>query len=146
MKRFTSAWRAHAEGGVPGLHAWHTFAEDGVSGPRAWHAHAEDGVPGLRSANSYSLRPGTPPSAETVAFAAQRVRGECGATSATASAAGIGAAHAVSKNWLNGVGGRNLGCVRAVNSPMSATSRDATARPHQGFMRRESRAALEHLR
>jgi len=37
-----------------------------------WHAHAEDGVPGLRSANSYPLRPGTPPSAETVAFDAQR--------------------------------------------------------------------------
>ncbi len=29
-------------------------------------AHAEGGVPALRSANSYPLRPETPPSAESV--------------------------------------------------------------------------------
>jgi len=76
----------------------------------AWRTHAEDGVPGLRSANSYSLRPGTPPSVETVAFDAQRVRGG-GAASATESA-GSGATRAANKNWLNGAGGPTPGCMR----------------------------------
>jgi hypothetical protein len=74
-------------------------------------AHAEDGVPGLRSANSYSLRPGTPPSAGPVALEAQRA--PLGSVPRTnLPAAGSGAAHAVNKNWLNAVGGPASGCVR----------------------------------
>ena len=78
--------------------------------PSLCRTHAEDGVPGLRSANSCSLRPGTPPSAETVAFDALCARAG-GAASATESA-GSGATRVVNKSWLNGAGGPTSGCVR----------------------------------
>jgi len=78
-----------------------------------FRTHAEDGVPGLRSANSYSLRPGTPPSAETMRVDTPLSHG--GGAAYVAGSAGSGAAHAVNKNWLNGVGGPTSGCVCASN-------------------------------
>jgi hypothetical protein len=109
MKPFALPWHAHAEDGV-------------IPGLRAWHSYAEDGVPGLRSANSYSLRPGTPPSAEAVAFVAEHVH-EFRASSAAMPAAGSGATRAVNKNWLNEAGGPALGRVRAKNSSTLHLSR-----------------------